>query len=1674
MSKAYVPSSTVLYAILRAVFSFHRAVFRIPLSALILAVIFTGGQNAHAADFSVNSVADKIDAAPGDGICSTGSMVDGQTAECTLRAAIDEVNALAKAKPGAAYTVSVPEGTYYLTVVEACPYYDAGNPNQLSMNAITLCISGNLTLTGADPSTTIIDGGQIDRIFFVSAGFTAAINNLTIQHGSFAKDIGSFDGIGGGINNQGTLTVTNDVFTMNSANTSSHLGGGAIYNAGTLVVQSCSFINNTDVALMSEYATANINLSYFSQNSGLQGSAVYSFVGTLNISNSTFVNNTVDENAIIAAFNTPATITNSTISNNTITSGGAIKSYGNGSSITLNNDTIYGNISGPNGLIGGLDAENASIANTILAGNTPTDCTVVSLVNYGHNIIQTADFVSLCKGGQNSTTLTGADPKLGPLTFHGGIFPTQTPLPDSPAIGAGSDVTPGSNSVSACTALDQRGFVRGASGACTIGAVEVDHGSQTPTILPASHGASGTVTAVIYGRGFSEDTTVEFQLSGKPALTPVQTAVDPGTNAITVTLNLNGVAPGKYDVVVTSPGGQSITLPAAYTVETPAAPDLYFYAIGPEAARAGRPAFYSFVYGNRGNVDAYLVPLTMSIPGGYAGLISSSVLAPPATAGQVIHDFADVHVEVAPYSTTSFTNVPLLVPVIPAGSQGVLMFSITPPPGTHGGATYTYSAYLGDPYGQGSDGSASASVVADLVSGAQTFAETFLGVKLSSQNLASMTAYATAQLAQELSEGKEALLESAQGEPIFFSTAQLSVDVAAYGASLANGGTAPAIRPAQRKVAVNLRPRPQDSQQGGGPKLVPCHKGQVMEEGTSCDANATPAPTRDPDPKRDGTVSRNTCLAIPNHHLSADGQLCVPNDRKGCPLIQNPFYTDPFCGTFKIATGIDPNEKDGPIGQGSAHFVLGGDPSGYQIEFENEATANAAAQTVVVTDPLDTSKYDLSTFQLGPISFGKYLLTPSPGLKNYSAALDLRPDMNITVVVKAGIDTSTGIATWTFNSLDPVTMKDLTDPFAGFLPPDTTPPVGIGHAAFSIQPLASVESGTQLCNTASVVFDTNAAIQTNSFCNTKDTTAPVSSVEPLSPTQSPATFTVSWTGTDAGVGIDHYDIYVSDNGGAFTPWQTMTTATSASYTGTIGHTYAFFSTAADRLGNVETKIAADTTTTVGTAPTPQATLSPTSLSFGAADVGSTTAAQTLKLSNPGSASLTISSIAITGTSAGEFHYTSVCGTSLAAGANCAISVVFAPTAAGNASATLTVTDAVGTQSAGLSGTGTSPSAPRASLTPASANFGSITTGSTSAAQTFTLSNAGNAVLSITSTGISGANAASFKIGANTCGSSLAAGANCTIAVTFGPTATGSASASLTVTDTVGTQSAVLTGTGTSPPAPKATLTPASASFGNVNVGSTSSPQTFTLANAGNAALPITSISIGGTNASAFTIGMNTCSSTLAVGGSCSIGVSFKPSTAGGASASLSVTDSVGTQSAPLSGTGVAIVPADFSLTADPATQDARRGSSVRYTIRLLSTVAGNAFGTPVTFAATGLPAGVTASFSPPSLVPGIAQAATSTMTVTVPDQSAKLTGASRQVGTISAAISLAGLILLWPRRCRRRPFNLFVLLIIAGLACATGLTACGGRAVSGSTSTITVTGSSGSTTHSVTVTLKVD
>ena len=194
-------------------------------------------------------------------------------------------------------------------------------------------------------------------------------------------------------------------------------------------------------------------------------------------------------------------------------------------------------------------------------------------------------------------------------------------------------------------------------------------------------------------------------------------------------------------------------------------------------------------------------------------------------------------------------------------------------------------------------------------------------------------------------------------------------------------------------------------------------------------------------------------------------------------------------------------------------------------------------------------------------------------------------------------------------------------------------------------------------------------------------------------------------------------------------------------------------------------------------------------------------------------------------------------------------------------------------------------------------FGAQLDGTRSAAQLVTLTNSGPVTLNISSIV-----ASTDFVAKNNCGSSVPAGASCTIKVAFNPSAEGVLTGSVTITDDAGDspQTIALTGIGT-----VVQVTPPALNFGDQAVGTTSDPLTATITNTGSAALHIFGVGVSGPNFGDF-VATTTCGSQLPAGGSCTIDVTFTPTAKGGRHAVLKIVDDGGASPQPvhLTGTGL--------------------------------------------------------------------------------------------------------------------------------------------------------------------------
>jgi hypothetical protein len=325
---------------------------------------------------------------------------------------------------------------------------------------------------------------------------------------------------------------------------------------------------------------------------------------------------------------------------------------------------------------------------------------------------------------------------------------------------------------------------------------------------------------------------------------------------------------------------------------------------------------------------------------------------------------------------------------------------------------------------------------------------------------------------------------------------------------------------------------------------------------------------------------------------------------------------------------------------------------------------------------------------------------------------------------------------------------------------------------------------------------------------------------------------------------------------------------------------------------------------------PTDTLSTSTLTFLGTTIGATSPAETVTLTNSGGEPLT----SISASASGPFQVSSNCGTQLAGGASCALSVVFVPTAAGAQTGMLSVSDLLKTQTVSLTGTGLLP--PAIAVNPSSLSFASQQVGVAGAPLTLAVSNTGGAPMSNVGFQITGQSAGSFSIGTANCGVVLNSGSNCTVQVIFNPVATGANAATLTVSSaTLGVKAATVGLSGTGTAASGLNIIPGQMTFAQAVLGQSSPAQTATITNA--SGLIATGLSLAVT--APFSLAQNLCGGSLGAGGSCTVQVVFTPTANGTSQGALTVgAYSLNTATAALSGTGglagaVQLQPASLSF-----------------------------------------------------------------------------------------------------------------------------------------------------------------
>jgi hypothetical protein len=422
-----------------------------------------------------------------------------------------------------------------------------------------------------------------------------------------------------------------------------------------------------------------------------------------------------------------------------------------------------------------------------------------------------------------------------------------------------------------------------------------------------------------------------------------------------------------------------------------------------------------------------------------------------------------------------------------------------------------------------------------------------------------------------------------------------------------------------------------------------------------------------------------------------------------------------------------------------------------------------------------------------------------------------------------------------------------------------------------------------------------------------------------------------------------------------------------------------------------------------TVSTPQISLSSTSLAFGSVTNGSSKPL-TLTLTSSGGASLTISSLTVTGT--GFSIAATTLPKVLAPGQTLAVPVTFKPTTTGSLTGKLTIVSnstTGATSSVSLTGTGVA-SSPGITLSATTLSYGSVTDG-TSKALSLTITSSGTASLTINSFAVTGTG---FSIAATALPKTLTTGQTLVIPVTFKPTTAGSLTGKLTIVSnaTTGATSVVsLTGTGVASGA-RIALSASALSFGSVADG-TSKALALTITSSGTAPLTINSGTITGTG---FAITASGASTTLAAGQSLTVQITFSPKTAGAVTGALTINSNSTTGASSvvsLSGTGVAPDPVLSVSTTSLNFGTVNVSATATLTVTLSSK--GTSAVTVSSGTITGAGYSLVGGSFPLTLAPGSTAVITVEFAPTVSGAAAgQLTIASNSLSGATAVVSLTG------------------------------------------------------------------
>ncbi len=643
------------------------------------------------------------------------------------------------------------------------------------------------------------------------------------------------------------------------------------------------------------------------------------------------------------------------------------------------------------------------------------------------------------------------------------------------------------------------------------------------TIEPETAGNGGYATLLIKGAKFEQGATVKLVGPTGTEILPVMHRVS--TAKIASLFDLKSKAPGIYDVVVTNPGGATTQLADGFTITAGGGHQLSEFTQGPRAYRAGLGGRFRYTLSarNDGNNDAINVPFIIDLPKVNYELDRSNIFDLPASAflpGTQLP--LPTHFDVGDRRV-----IILLIPILRARSSINFGISLNIPSSLN---SYSIQSVTLPPLGEIFE---AGSTQAD----GQQNTEALIRSLANRAPQASINADCWAELVRQLAylvlgqllKRVEAIGDC--GRFLLGLVSGVSDTITGGILSASTGGQTDQVGAAFTFSAVMAN-----------------FIGRVADSGLDCATDVI-----------NTSIPWYEAVAISISVAQLMYQLYQCLQPLGIKYVVLSF------------TSLDPNEKIGPAGYGGERFVPDKVPIPYRINFENLATATAPAQKIFISDQLPLT-LDPRTVRIKEIGFKQEQIVVPDNQASYQARIQLGADLNnLQVDVLAGLDLVNRRVFWTMQAIDPETGEAPLDPLVGLLPPNNANRDGEGYVTFTVEPTAGQPTRTDLINNATIVFDANEPIITNTVSNLLDSGIPTSQLSPLPPTSTIPIFDLEWIGNDdaTGSGLKGFDVLYSEDGAAYAPYVLNSQANSIQFAGKWGKLYRFHTRARDNAGNIE-------------------------------------------------------------------------------------------------------------------------------------------------------------------------------------------------------------------------------------------------------------------------------------------------------------------------------------------------------------------------------------------------------------------------------------------------------------------------------------------------------------------------